>query len=54
MRQTFYFLLAVLILRMFFPDVAQKLEVAASAFLDLADALLANAAAHAGSGGSLF
>ena len=48
MRQIFYLVLAILVLRMFFPALTGKIEQAASAFLDLANAVLSGAAASAG------
>ncbi len=51
MRQVFYLLLAFLVLRMFFPEVATKLESAAIAFLDLANAILSSAHASAAAPG---
>jgi hypothetical protein len=48
MRTVFYLFMALLVLKMFFPAIAEKLESAALAFLDLANVIFTSAAASTG------
>lgn len=45
MRQVFYLLLALLVIRLFLPDVGERLESALVAFLELAEAVFSGAIA---------